>query len=127
MKPEYQNTQVFFCSLKIKINNAPVAEWLKAVDCKPTSKDTEVRIFSGAHKKNVMELIDKLTDELIYLRSLAREEKNYMESDLIRNILDSRGVFVFDTKDDQIVYHLGDGYTRQEVIKNIKHIDSMFR
>ena len=68
----------------------------------------------------------KLTDELVYLRELARQNKNFKESDLIRNILDERGSFVFDTANGQVVYHLGKGYTRESVQKNIEYINMCF-
>lgn len=66
------------------------------------------------------------TDELVYLREIARQDKDFKKSDEIRNILDSRGSFVFDTKDGQVVYHLGIEYTRDYVSKNLDLIDKYF-
>lgn len=70
---------------------------------------------------------DILTDELTDLREQARENKDYLLSDTIRNELDLRGSFCFDTKEGQVVYHLGEGYTRESVIKNLEFIDNSFK
>ena len=53
---------------------------------------------------------DLYTDELIELREKARLDKNYKLSDEIRNILDERLCFIFDTKEGQEVYHLPYSY-----------------
>lgn len=71
-------------------------------------------------------IINANTDELVYLREIARQDKDFQKSDEIRNILDSRGSFVFDTKDGQVVYHLGIEYTRYYVNKNLDLIDKSF-
>lgn len=67
-----------------------------------------------------------LTDQLIDMRADARANKNFALSDQIRSELDKRGSFCMDGKDGQVVYHLGPGYTRESVIKNIRDIDSKF-
>lgn len=69
----------------------------------------------------------KVTDELVYLREIVREQKDFKLSDEIRNILDSRGSFVFDTKYGQEVFHLGSGYIREEVVKNYNSINNSFK
>ena len=66
------------------------------------------------------------TDELVYLREMARQDKDFKKSDEIRSILDSIGSFVFDTKDGQVVYRLGIEYTRDYVNKNLDLIDKSF-
>jgi len=70
---------------------------------------------------------DFLTDELTDMRISARENRDFRTSDLIRNELDSRGSFAIDSKDGQVVYHLGKGYTRESVLANIRDIDLKFR
>lgn len=46
-------------------------------------------------------------DELIYLRGIFKKDKNYLETDRIRDYLDSKLSFVFDTIDGfQEVYHM---------------------
>jgi len=52
----------------------------------------------------------KFIDELIYDRNIARENKDFELSDKIRNILDEKFVFIFDTKDGQEVYNLSESY-----------------
>ena len=59
-----------------------------------------------------------MESELVYLRELARANKDYKESDRIRDILDLKGVIIFDTPDGQEVYYTIDK-TRQQVIEQI--------
>lgn len=59
-----------------------------------------------------------MESELIYLREIARANKDWKESDRIRDILDKKHTFVFDTKDGQVVYYMTKG-TRQDVIDEI--------
>jgi hypothetical protein len=61
------------------------------------------------------------TDELIDLREIARANKDWQLSDNIRNILDNRFVFVFDTKNGQEVYHLSKQKLQKENKKNINN------
>lgn len=49
-------------------------------------------------------------DDLIYIRSQARENKDWEQSDSIRNYLDNQLIFVIDTKNGQEVYHLNKDY-----------------
>ena len=67
-----------------------------------------------------------LTDELTDLREQARLNKDYKLSDAIRNELDTRGSFCFDNPEGQVIYHLGEGYTREFVIKNRQGIEKSF-
>lgn len=53
-------------------------------------------------------------DELIELRKLSRANRDYSKSDEIRNYLDSKYVFVYDTKDGQEVYHLNKDYFKRK-------------
>lgn len=62
-----------------------------------------------------MNFEDKYIDELIYLRQTARENKDWKLSDEIRDYLDSKLVFVFDTKDSQQVYYFPYKYPFDEV------------
>lgn len=73
-----------------------------------------------------MRIQDHNTDFLCAVREKAKEYKNYLLSDQIRNELDSRGSFCFDTPKGQVVYHLGKGYTRDYVSKNLQQIDRKF-
>ena len=57
-------------------------------------------------------------DQLIYERERARLNKDFEESDRIRDLLDFFGVFVFDGVEGQEVYHRK-GKTRDEVKKEI--------
>ena len=54
-------------------------------------------------------------DELIDLREYWRINKSFNMSDNIRNELDSKSVFVFDTKEGQVVYHESKGTTRKQL------------
>lgn len=56
--------------------------------------------------------ITEPTDLLLEMREQARKLGDYGTSDLIRDELDRRLVFVFDTKDGPEVYYLFDGYFR---------------
>ena len=64
-------------------------------------------------------------------RQQARAEKNWQESDRLRNELDARHVFVFDGKGFEDVYYTKVGKTRAELIEEIqreiraeKHLDA---
>lgn len=52
----------------------------------------------------------KYIDELLERRYLARENKDWKLSDEIRNYLDSKFVFVFDTKEGQEIYHMPESH-----------------
>ncbi len=56
--------------------------------------------------------MDKATniDELIYLRQQVREQKDWARSDTIRDYLDTKLVFIFDTKTGQEVHYLNQKY-----------------
>lgn len=58
----------------------------------------------------------KTPDELLEQRKIARQEGDYALSDKIREKLDARNVFVFDTKDGQEVYFSLKGTTRESII-----------
>lgn len=62
-----------------------------------------------------MDLQNKYIDELIDIRKESRQNKDWVLSDRIRNYLDSKHVFIFDTKNGQEVYHRIKG-TREEII-----------
>lgn len=90
-----------------------------------------------------MKLCNKYIDELIEIRSVARSKKDWALSDEIRNYLDNKLIFIFDTKDGQEIYYLTESYfkfkskrletmamsNRQYVehrIKNIINAEKMF-
>lgn len=76
-----------------------------------------------------MELEDKYISELIEIRRKARINNNYALSDEIRNYLDTKESFIFDTKDGQVVYHELKGMTRSKLIEKInanKRAEKMF-
>jgi hypothetical protein len=50
------------------------------------------------------------TEELIEIREKARKEKNWQLSDSIRDELDIRLSFLFDTPEGWLVYHLNEKY-----------------
>ena len=60
-----------------------------------------------------MKFEDKYIDELVDLRNEAREQKNWKLSDEIRDYLDTKHTFIFDTNEGQVVYH-GQEKTRQD-------------
>ena len=66
-----------------------------------------------------MKIEDKYIDELVDLRRKAREQKNWKLSDKIRDYLDTKHSFVFDTKDGQVIYHGAKG-TRTDLINQLK-------
>jgi hypothetical protein len=66
-----------------------------------------------------MKIEDKYIDELVDLRRKAREQKNWELADKIRNYLDTKYVYVFDTNEGQVIYHKKDG-TRQSLVKQLK-------
>ena len=62
-----------------------------------------------------MDFNSMFIDELIELRNEARLKKDWALSDLIREYLDSKGAFVFDKKDDCVVFHTNQFKTRKEL------------
>jgi len=62
------------------------------------------------------EIKDYYLSELVELRNIAREEKDWELSDKIRDYLDTKNVFIFDSPDGQIIYYELAGTTRQDVI-----------
>jgi len=66
-----------------------------------------------------MDFESKYIDELIDIREEARAEKNWELSDKIREYLDSKSTFIFDTKEGQEVYHTNT-MSRNELIKRIQ-------
>jgi cysteinyl-tRNA synthetase len=52
-----------------------------------------------------MKIKDKYIDELVDMRENARYNKNWKLADKIRDLLDTKHVFVFDTKEGQVIYH----------------------
>jgi hypothetical protein len=57
---------------------------------------------------------NKYIDELIEERGEARVFKNWQLSDEIRDYLDTKLVFIFDTKWGQEVYYLADSYFKNQ-------------
>ena len=57
-----------------------------------------------------MDFTTKFIDELIILRKEAREKKDWKLSDEIRTYLDSKLVFIFDTKFGQEIWYLNEKY-----------------
>jgi len=51
------------------------------------------------------------TDELLILRQQARKSKDWKLSDEIRDLLDYRNVFVFDTKEGPEVHYMPRSFT----------------
>ena len=68
----------------------------------------------------------KYIDELIAIREEACRLRNWVLSDGIRDYLDTKKVFVFDTPNGQEVYHRNDG-SREDLIKEIKKEQSAQR
>ena len=52
-----------------------------------------------------MNLKDKYIDELIEIRHETRLKKDWALSDKIRDYLDCKNIFIFDSEEGQIVYH----------------------
>jgi L-lactate utilization protein LutB len=57
--------------------------------------------------------------ELVELRKVAREQKNWYVSDKIREYLDSRSIIIMDTKDGQEIYYAQDGTKRADIVERI--------
>ena len=60
-----------------------------------------------------------LVHELLDKRKLARQNKDWKKSDVIRDKLDKRFVFVFDTPNGEDVYFELKGMTRDKLIEKI--------
>lgn len=72
---------------------------------------------------NIFCELDKLyIDEIIEIRRIIREQKNWFLSDIVRSYLDEKFVFVFDTKDGQEVYNLNKKY-----FKNKEKIEKLYK
>lgn len=70
-----------------------------------------------------------LIDEIIDLRWQARQAKQYVESDRLREILDNELVFTFDHKDHQEVHYLTPAYFRKkpEVMTHRQYVEHRLR
>ena len=66
-----------------------------------------------------MNFENKYISELIDIRHQSRIDKDFELSDKIRDFLDTKLTFVFDSKDGQEVLHLTEGY-----FKNMPKIES---
>jgi len=66
-----------------------------------------------------MDFKNKYVSELIEIREEARANKDWKLSDEIRDYLDTKQSFVFDTKDGQAVYHELKEMTRIKLIDKI--------
>ena len=66
-----------------------------------------------------MKIKDKYIDELVDIRENARHNKNWKLADKIRDLLDTKHVFVFDTKEGQVIYHRKES-TRKSLISQLK-------
>ncbi len=64
-----------------------------------------------------MEFEGKYIDELIEYRREARLNKDWALSDEIRSYLDTKLVFVFDSKFGQEIYHLTEDYFKPQLRK----------
>ena len=84
-------------------------------------------IYSCFERTDTDDVLCKLyIDEVLEIRKLARQNKNWKLADILRNHLDSKLIFVFDNTDFQDVYYLNDEYfkdiTKIEEIHNIKFL-----
>lgn len=68
-----------------------------------------------------MNFENKYVSELIEIREVARINKDWELSDNIRNYLDTKFSFVFDTMDGQVIYHELKGQTRQNLINRLNN------
>lgn len=66
-----------------------------------------------------MDFENKYDSELIEIREEARKNKEWKLSDEIRDYLDTKEIFVFDTKDGQVIYYELEGMTRSKLIDKI--------
>jgi hypothetical protein len=57
-----------------------------------------------------------LTDELLYLREIARADKDYARSDEIRDLLRTRSCFVIDTPAGQEAWHYPKGFSYEQFL-----------
>lgn len=64
-------------------------------------------------------LTDYYISELVDIREKVRREKQYDLADRIRDYLDTKDVFIFDSLDGQIVYYKAKRTTRIELIKKM--------
>ena len=66
-----------------------------------------------------MDFKTKYIDELIFFREEARLKKDWKLSDDIRDYLDKKHVFIFDNREEQVVYNRSHG-TRQDLVNQLK-------
>lgn len=66
-----------------------------------------------------MNFDNKYVSELIDIREAARLDKDFQLSDEIRDYLDEKFTFIFDTKDCQVIYFELKGMTRAKLIDKI--------
>lgn len=90
-------------------------EYLPKISIKAPEKP-KLDIAYWKLKKGDTRLLNQLkVDQLIEIRKIARNNKDYRTSDLIRDFLDEKNIFIFDIKDDngnqiQEVRYLYDDY-----------------
>lgn len=68
---------------------------------------------------HIMKFNNYHTDQLIELRDEARTNKNWQLSDDIRNFLDAKQVFIFDTANGQEIYYQLPNTTREQLVAKI--------
>ena len=67
-------------------------------------------------------------DTLIEIRKQSRLDKDYKLSDEIRDYLDSKLVFIFDTKDAQDVYYLNENmFGKVKDVNKRKYIEQLIK
>ena len=75
-----------------------------------------------------MNFANKYIDELLAIREKARIAEKWELADKIREYLDTKQVFVFDKKDEQLVYHRMKE-SRRDLIEQLKadaHAEKLF-
>lgn len=70
-------------------------------------------------KRTLDNLDDYYIDELVYIRSKARNNKDWELADKLRNYLDTKSVIIMDTKHGQEVYYLLKNQTREDLVNSI--------
>jgi hypothetical protein len=59
-------------------------------------------------------------DELIEMRRIARLSRDFKKSDSLREYLDTKSVFVFDTTEGQEVFHMIPPMTRDQLVSELE-------
>jgi hypothetical protein len=89
------------------------------LDWKNALESAESLLIDTKDKRTLDNLDDYYIDELVDIRSKARNNKDWELADKLRNYLDTKSVIIMDTKSGQEVHYLLKNQTREDLVNSI--------